>query len=186
MTVELDKLAHEGQITEMFIRGLIGTGLQVGYHIEHPRSLAELDGIVTALATAVLAGMAVPASSPLAMPQPVLSDCPAKAAGEPDRCMAHGQERCYWCSLNPSGCATSDGPCGVYAEGGMHWDTCPNRVRGPDGQCPMTMRVTGSFKGSASNPLMRCIRLIGHDGTCAVFSAQRYEQGFNDPWLGRA
>lgn len=47
------------------------------------------------------------------------------------KCTAHGTERCERCHRNPSTCA-KDGRssgCSVYAETGMHWDTCPNRIR---------------------------------------------------------
>lgn len=50
------------------------------------------------------------------------------------RCVAHGDERCTWCAQNPSGCAAGADPslpwgCDLYATTGMHWDTCPNRIR---------------------------------------------------------
>lgn len=44
--------------------------------------------------------------------------------GVQPRCSAHGDAACDLCSLN--------GPCDecvTYDEYGMHWDTCPNRVR---------------------------------------------------------
>lgn len=50
-------------------------------------------------------------------------DTRRESADEP-RCPAHGKERCALCSLN--------GPCdscSYYDATGMHWDTCPNRVR---------------------------------------------------------
>lgn len=40
------------------------------------------------------------------------------------RCSAHGQQLCVKCARN--------GPCeecSIYAESGMHWDTCANRIR---------------------------------------------------------
>ena len=77
MDVELEKLAREGEITEMFIRGLISTGLHVGMAIGDQTSMAAVEAIVNSLGTAVLAGMAVPSSSRLAMPQPApISICP--------------------------------------------------------------------------------------------------------------
>ena len=46
------------------------------------------------------------------------------------RCSAHGQTLCIQCARNPSTCANETGSdCQVYAENGMHWDTCPNRIR---------------------------------------------------------
>ena len=48
------------------------------------------------------------------------------------RCPAHGQELCIRCARNPSGCDDpdrDDGGCSVYSDTGMHWDTCPNRIR---------------------------------------------------------
>lgn len=46
------------------------------------------------------------------------------------RCVAHGYRRCTWCSLNPADCAGIHPSCGTYSQDGMHWDTCPNRVKG--------------------------------------------------------
>lgn len=46
-------------------------------------------------------------------------------------CVAHGNNSCWQCSLNPSTC-TQPGEtpgCGEYAVTGMHWDSCPNRVQ---------------------------------------------------------
>lgn len=40
-------------------------------------------------------------------------------------CSAHGEKACELCSLNPGGCQ-----CDMYGETGMHWDTCPGRIRG--------------------------------------------------------
>lgn len=48
---------------------------------------------------------------------------------EPPTCSAHGNTACDLCSLNPGDCAEAYGPCGIYLETGMHWDTCPNRIR---------------------------------------------------------
>lgn len=46
-------------------------------------------------------------------------------------CVAHGNNSCWQCSLNPSTCAQpGETPgCGEYAVTGMHWDSCPNRVQ---------------------------------------------------------
>jgi hypothetical protein len=46
------------------------------------------------------------------------------------KCSAHGDRMCGQCAQNPSTCAEPDGPCGTWLSRGMHWDTCPNRVRG--------------------------------------------------------
>jgi hypothetical protein len=66
-------------------------------------------------------------------PQPC--DCPCRRTADPEdpgqpqpRCSAHGDVACDLCSLN--------GPCTecfAYAETGMHWDTCPNRIRSRGG-----------------------------------------------------
>lgn len=54
------------------------------------------------------------------------------------RCSAHGHRECEECHRNPANCklppidvnyATIG--CGQYSATGMHWDTCPNRIRGP-------------------------------------------------------
>jgi hypothetical protein len=52
---------------------------------------------------------------------------------DPDaRCPAHGDPRCALCHRNPSTCADPEYvECGTWSRTGMHWDTCPNRVRGP-------------------------------------------------------
>lgn len=52
------------------------------------------------------------------------------AARRLNRCTAHGRTACKACSRNPGTCLDDFGGCGVYADTGMHWDTCPNRVRG--------------------------------------------------------
>jgi hypothetical protein len=44
-------------------------------------------------------------------------------------CPAHGSRFCAHCARNPSDCAGADGSCGYWFKTGMHWDTCPNRVR---------------------------------------------------------
>lgn len=47
-------------------------------------------------------------------------------------CPAHGDRYCALCARNPADCAEGDsGGCGYWLAYGMHWDTCPNRVRGP-------------------------------------------------------
>jgi hypothetical protein len=47
------------------------------------------------------------------------------------KCVAHGRSLCVACARNPGDCANEYGPnsCSVYGSTGMHWDTCPNRVR---------------------------------------------------------
>lgn len=48
-----------------------------------------------------------------------------------DRCAAHGQALCIKCARNPGNCAnpTGAGGCSTYYTTGMHWDTCPNRIK---------------------------------------------------------
>lgn len=46
------------------------------------------------------------------------------------KCPAHGRRFCRWCALNPASCSEDDGGCGYWSATGMHWDTCPNRIRG--------------------------------------------------------
>jgi hypothetical protein len=48
-----------------------------------------------------------------------------RAAKKAPRCPAHGVARCALCSLNGPVCTE----CTYYAETGMHWDTCINRMR---------------------------------------------------------
>lgn len=51
---------------------------------------------------------------------------------DPDaQCSAHGEWKCAHCHRNPASCIDGAGECGMWAPTGMHWDTCPNRVRGP-------------------------------------------------------
>lgn len=47
------------------------------------------------------------------------------------RCTAHGRNLCVSCARNPGDCAENEvqSGCSVYAGTGMHWDTCPNRLR---------------------------------------------------------
>jgi hypothetical protein len=59
---------------------------------------------------------------------------PDSAAGliEADRCPAHGHVACTWCAQNPADCGPGSGEvptCSFYRATGMHWDTCPNRIR---------------------------------------------------------
>lgn len=64
-----------------------------------------------------------------------LRDYPDASKGDPPQCVAHGAVACAVCSLNPSSCAGDSPECATFSDTGMHWDTCPNRVRGvqPDG-----------------------------------------------------
>lgn len=45
------------------------------------------------------------------------------------KCSAHGDNACWRCARNPASCASETGSCSTYATTGMHWDTCPNRIR---------------------------------------------------------
>lgn len=49
------------------------------------------------------------------------------------RCTAHGRNLCVSCARNPGDCAQGynkqGSGCSVYEDTGMHWDTCPNRLR---------------------------------------------------------
>ena len=45
------------------------------------------------------------------------------------KCSAHGQELCLSCARNPGNCVDDHGGCGMWSSTGMHWDTCPNRIR---------------------------------------------------------
>lgn len=49
------------------------------------------------------------------------------------KCPAHGDPLCVACARNPSYCTemqnAGQGGCGFYSTSGMHWDTCPNRIR---------------------------------------------------------
>jgi hypothetical protein len=55
------------------------------------------------------------------------------AAPKPPRCVAHGNEACADCSRIRT--IDFDGGecrhCSTYGTDGMHWDTCPGRIRGP-------------------------------------------------------
>jgi hypothetical protein len=49
------------------------------------------------------------------------------------RCVAHGNEACPDCSRITGQHLAADGECsgcGSYGDTGMHWDTCPGRVKG--------------------------------------------------------
>lgn len=69
----------------------------------------------------------------------VAHDCTRRPTeGEPPHCPAHGAARCAQCcrTANPGPgrepWIDSDGSCrgcSYYATTGMHWDTCPARVR---------------------------------------------------------
>lgn len=74
------------------------------------------------------------------------------------RCVAHGRHACALCHRNPASCIAEDGGCGAWVQDGMHWDTCPNRVRGTDntsslkctGECDPT---TGAYTHRADCPV---------------------------------
>lgn len=56
--------------------------------------------------------------------------CTAGCFPEPDqKCVAHGNRVCALCHANPGDCTADLGGCGMWRSTGMHWDTCPNRVR---------------------------------------------------------
>lgn len=55
---------------------------------------------------------------------------PNEAKEAAPTCSAHGAMACELCSLNPGSCATEAWECEMWRETGMHWDTCPNRIRG--------------------------------------------------------
>jgi hypothetical protein len=61
--------------------------------------------------------------------RPTFLDSPAADA---PRCVAHGNEACGLCTLNPAECAAKtdggDGGCSTYRDTGMHWDTCGHSV----------------------------------------------------------
>jgi hypothetical protein len=48
-------------------------------------------------------------------------------------CPAHGDRKCAHCHRNPGSCDDVEqlGECVHWPNTGMHWDTCPNRLRGP-------------------------------------------------------
>lgn len=49
------------------------------------------------------------------------------------KCSAHGAPECELCHRNPADCWPPCRPrgCDAYSLTGMHWDTCPNRFKGP-------------------------------------------------------
>lgn len=52
---------------------------------------------------------------------------------KPPTCSAHGEAACAECSRITPKYLTADGgctSCGVYEVTGMHWDTCPGRIKG--------------------------------------------------------
>lgn len=51
------------------------------------------------------------------------------------RCSAHGNEKCEACSQNPD---PSRCQCGMFESTGMHWDTCPGRIREFPAHLPRT------------------------------------------------
>jgi hypothetical protein len=92
-------------------------------------------------------------------------DPPNPAPAEnPSKCAAHGHEGCTWCAQTTPG-GLEDGKClgcEVYAETGMHWDTCPYRVRTAPPETD-----TAADECGARNPdylLIWCDRPAGHSG----------------------
>lgn len=47
-----------------------------------------------------------------------------------EKCSAHGANLCVYCARNPGSCVEPTGGCSMWSETGMHWDTCPNRIKG--------------------------------------------------------
>jgi len=76
---------------------------------------------------------------------------------EAAKCVAHGKKVCSLCTLNPSTCGSGQAGiqvgCGTYASTGMHWDTCPNRVTGIDGNGDWVM-ANGERVAPKSHRLM--------------------------------
>lgn len=84
-----------------------GDGAALANHIENSHPVKD-----------VVAALAIEAIRHRAYGDPVMAKCPA-----------HGDTDCDLCSLNPADCASPEGPCSFYRDTGMHWDTCPNRIR---------------------------------------------------------
>lgn len=88
-------------------------------------------------------------------------DLPLTAATLRPRCTHHGVEACPACSTNPGSCGDPDAAqagCGYYAATGMHWDTCPNRIDEPLGDClESVLRRTSQKQG-------RIEGMTGHGG----------------------
>lgn len=78
------------------------------------------------------------------------------------RCPAHGEAACPTCSQNVGG--TCD-QCEHYGETGMHWDTCPNRIRGL--VTSPYMRATGGTVRAEG------IALLGEGAGCLGAGDQR-------------
>jgi len=94
----------------------------------------------------------------LARPEVLRALAGAPTADEiPDRCPAHGAERCPKCSRISTRGLTDDGlscrGCGYWGATGMHWDTCPHRIRGEIVNAPTvdvaTEPVASSVRGAA-------------------------------------
>jgi hypothetical protein len=76
----------------------------------------------------------MPTNEPLEIEVHVIERHVYKFPDAEARCSAHGQSLCIKCARNPSTCTLrEDGDysngCGHYSTTGMHWDTCPNRIR---------------------------------------------------------
>lgn len=86
------------------------------------------------------------------------------------KCSAHGNRRCTWCSLNPASCGDllGRGECSAYAQDGMHWDTCPNRVSG--------IARAGAL-GVELPPLREGGPFVCHDPDCKVPTARHWHEG---------
>lgn len=52
-----------------------------------------------------------------------------RAVLEAEVCPAHGDAGCVLCSASADGATRHCSGCDFFAETGMHWDTCPNRVK---------------------------------------------------------
>lgn len=94
----------------------------------------------------------------------------------PPTCAAHGDTACDLCSLNPADCADPEGPCSFYRDTGMHWDSCPNRIRSYADAVARLHRVDGGpqfgivYKfGREGDPCPECGGFNGrHNGVTDV------------------
>ena len=95
------------------------------------------------------------------------------------RCSAHGNPRCTWCSLNPANCGNPDATpdCHSYSVDGMHWDTCRNRIRGPEqGRTRLGMTA---FPALGSRPLIACPKR-----QCRGFTPHSWARHYTPAWIG--
>jgi hypothetical protein len=105
----------------------------------------------------------------------IVNDFRVEDEAAPPTCAAHNDTDCDLCTLNPADCA-ADGSCDMYLTTGMHWDSCPNRIRSYADAVARLHRVDGG-------PQFGIVYKFGREGDpcpeCGGFNG-RHNQVFDE------